>query len=49
MIHAPDVLHGIALAIALELFRGQGRLDRIDALDLALAVVRRLVDQIHIR
>ena len=49
MLLAPDVLERVPLAVAAELLCRQRGLDRVDALDLALGVVRWLVDQIHVR
>ena len=44
MIHAPDVLDGIALAVTSKFLWRKRGFDRINALDAALAVVRWLVD-----
>jgi len=49
MIHAPDVFNCVTLAVTSEFLWRERGFNRIDALDLALAVVRWLVDQIHIR
>ena len=49
MIHAPEVFYCIAFAVTSKFIWRERGLDRINALDAALAVVRWLVDQIHVR